>query len=121
MMEREFTVDEARALMPEVLARAAEIVRLRADLTELTYELRATGSSALGGVPEAKAHEARLQEQVSWLTEQGMEIKGLAPFLVDFPAHVGGRSVRLCWIEGESRLEWYHRTELGFAGRRPLD
>jgi arsenite methyltransferase len=28
--------------------------------------------------------------------------------------------VLLCWIEGETELRWYHRLDLGFAGRRRL-
>jgi hypothetical protein len=28
--------------------------------------------------------------------------------------------VRLCWLEGEASLEWYHRSDLGIAGRRRL-
>jgi hypothetical protein len=121
MNDREFTIAQARALMPGVLEAAAEIVRLRADLAELTLDLRRTGSSDLGGIPEAKAYEARLQERISWFTDRQIEVKGLAPLLVDFPARLGDRSVRLCWIEGEPALRWYHLTELGFAGRRPLD
>ena len=26
----------------------------------------------------------------------------------------------LCWLEGDRALAWYHRLDLGFAGRRPL-
>ena len=33
---------------------------------------------------------------------------------------VDGVSVRLCWLEGDRELAWYHRTELGFLGRRRL-
>ncbi|XVQ08980.1 DUF2203 domain-containing protein [Spirillospora sp. CA-255316] len=118
--EREFTVAEARALIPEVKAHAAEIVRLRADLAELTLDLRTRGTSERGGIPEVKATEARLDEEIAWFTGQGIEVKGLAPFLIDFPAVLDGRSVRLCWLEGDPDLAWYHRTDLGFAGRRPL-
>lgn len=120
MDEREFTLAEARALMPEVLARADAIVRLRADLAELVLDLNTVGSSGLGGKPEAKAHEALLNEKLAWFGEQGIEVKGWAPLLIDFPAELDGRSVRLCWLEGDVDLAWYHRTELGFAGRRPL-
>lgn len=120
MAEREFTVAEARALLPEVRARAAEFVRIRADLTQLAYELRVAGSSELGGVAEVKAFEARLDEVVSWFGEQGVEVKSLAPLLLDFPARLDGRSVRLCWLEGDAELAWYHLSELGLAGRRPL-
>ena len=117
---REFTVAQARALIPEVRERAARIAELRADLAELAHDLRTSGSSALGGRAELKALEARLDEQIAWFTGQGIEIKGIAPFLIDFPAVLDGRSVRLCWLEGDAELAWYHRTELGFAGRRPL-
>ncbi|MEW2356769.1 DUF2203 domain-containing protein [Spirillospora sp. NPDC029432] len=118
--EREFTVDEARALIPEVRARAAEIVRQRADLAELTLDLRVHGASGRGGIPEVKAAEARLDEEIAWFTGQGIEVKNISPVLIDFPAVLDGRSVRLCWLEGDTELAWYHRTDLGFAGRRPL-
>ncbi len=119
-MERTFDLDEADALMPEVLARAIVLVDLRADLAELTLDLRASGHSRLGGLAESKAFEARLAETIGWFTETGIEVKGLAPFLIDFPSVLDGESVRLCWLEGESSLSWYHLTALGFAGRRRL-
>jgi hypothetical protein len=28
--------------------------------------------------------------------------------------------VLLCWLESEPELAWYHRLDLGFAGRRRL-
>jgi hypothetical protein len=31
-----------------------------------------------------------------------------------------GEPVLLCWLEGEQRLNWYHRMECGFPGRRML-
>ena len=120
MAEREFTVAEARALLPEVRARAAEFVQARADLTQLAYELNTAGSSELGGVAEVKAFEARLADMVGWFGAQGIEVKSVAPLLLDFPARLEGRSVRLCWLEGDTELAWYHLSELGFAGRRPL-
>ena len=46
--------------------------------------------------------------------------RGLAPLLVDFPSELDGTDVLLCWLEGDRALEWYHRADLGFAGRRPL-
>jgi hypothetical protein len=115
-----FTVDEARSLMPAVLEHARDFVAVRADLAELTYDLRHLGLSAIGGLPEAKAFEARIDEILTWFDAQGIEIKGVAPLLIDFPAVLDGVSVRLCWIEGEMALGWYHRSDLGFPGRRPL-
>jgi hypothetical protein len=115
-----FTVEEARSLMPKVLEHVHELVGLRADLAELSYDLKQSGLSVIGGLPEAKALEARIDEILSWFAGQGLEIKGVAPVLIDFPAVLDGVSVRLCWIEGEDDLGWYHRSELGFSGRRPI-
>ncbi len=83
-------------------------------------DLRRSGSSSLGGLAEMKALQARLDDMLEWFPGQGIEIKGFAPFLLDFPAELGGVSVRLCWLEGEPELAWYHRSDLGIAGRRRL-
>ncbi|MFL6139926.1 MAG: DUF2203 domain-containing protein [Frankiaceae bacterium] len=119
-MERMFSLDEARELMPELRRRADAAVTARADLAEIAAALRAGSDSPLGGMPELKAAEARFHEQVTWLQEQGLHVKGVAPLLVDFPALLDGVEVLLCWLEGEPDLAWYHRPEVGFAGRRPL-
>ncbi|MCK2216886.1 DUF2203 domain-containing protein [Actinomadura sp. ATCC 31491] len=119
-MDRIFTLDEARALLPEIIDDAGTVIAARADLAEIAHDRQARGSSELGGIPEIKALEARIEEILSGWTERGIEVKGIAPVLVDFPAMLDGVSVRLCWIEGEPELGWYHRTDLGFAGRRPL-
>lgn len=117
---RLFGVYEARGLLPEVRNRVDALIAVRADLTELSVDLRRLGSSSLGALAEMKALQARLDHMLEWFSEQGVEIKGLAPVLVDFPAERDGESIRLCWLEGETELAWYHRSDLGIAGRRRL-
>lgn len=106
--------------MPTVHERVDALIDVRADLTELSVDLRRFGSSSLGGLAEMKALQARLDHMTEWFSAQGIELKGLAPVLIDFPAELDGESVRLCWLEGEPDLTWYHRTDLGLAGRRRL-
>lgn len=120
MTDRTFTLSEARALIPEVRTQIDAIVAARADLAELTYSLRSGISSRLGGKAELKAYEARIDEALGWFTIQGIEVKGITPVLVDFPAYLGRQSVRLCLLETEQELGWYHLAELGFAGRRRI-
>lgn len=115
-----FTLDEARKLIPEVLARAARLVAVRADLVDLQTALARGVPSPLGALPEAKGLEARLSELLGWFPEQGLDVKGVAPLLVDFPARLNGETVLLCWLEGEHELGWYHKPEHGFAGRRVI-
>jgi hypothetical protein len=116
-----FTVAEARAEVRRLLPTLDELVALRADATELAAALRPGGMpSDLGGTPEFKAAQARLDELMTEVQNTGAEIKGVAPLLVDFPAEMDGIPVLLCWLEGDRELSWYHRTDLGFAGRRRL-
>jgi hypothetical protein len=116
-----FTLEKARGLLPEVLERTDELIAIRADLVELQAALaRGMSLPLLGGLPEAKGLQARLSELLGWFPENGLELKGIAPLLLDFPAEIDGEPVLLCWLEGERELTWYHKPELGFAGRRPI-
>ena len=116
-----FTVAEARGEVDRLRPVLDEIVAVRADMVELTAALAVGGTPiALGGLPERKAAEARLNELMTEVQQSGAEIKGMAPLLIDFPADLDGVPVLLCWLEGDPELGWYHRVDLGFAGRRRL-
>ncbi|MGW0805916.1 DUF2203 family protein [Nonomuraea sp. NPDC002799] len=119
-MQRLFTIDEARRIIPGIIEDARVVIAARADLAEIDFDRRTRGGSDLGGLAEVKGLQAHIEEMLGRWSERGIEVKGFAPVLIDFPAVLGELSVRLCWIEGERELAWYHRTELGFAGRRPL-
>src|SRR5690242_11274804 len=119
-VDRIFTLEQARQLMPDLLARADDVVVARADLVELQTALSQGTASHLGGLPEVKALEARLSEILGWFAAEGLDLKGIAPLLLDFPAQLNGDDVLLCWLEGERELRWYHKPEHGFAGRRPI-
>ena len=116
-----FTVAQARSELARLRPVLDELVIVRADMVELTAALTPGGEpTALGGLPEQKAAEARLNELMTEVQQTGAELKGVAPLLVDFPADLDGVPVLLCWLEGEPELAWYHRVDLGFAGRRRL-
>jgi hypothetical protein len=116
-----FTLPEARAELARLRPILAEIITLRADMVELSAALIPGGSPTdLGGLAERKAVEARLDELMTTVQRTGAELKGMAPLLLDFPATMDGVDVLLCWLEGDADITWYHRADLGFAGRRPL-
>jgi hypothetical protein len=116
-----FTLPQARLELARLRPVLDELVAVRADLVELSAALADGGEpSALGGLPERKAAEARLNELMTEVQQTGVELKGMAPVLVDFPSDLDGVPVLLCWLEGEAELAWYHRLDLGFAGRRRL-
>jgi hypothetical protein len=116
-----FTLAEARSELARLRPVLDEIIVLRADMVELTASLAVPDRpSPLGGLPERKAAEARLNELMTEIQETGAELKGVAPLLVDFPAELDGVPIHLCWLEGETDLGWYHRQDIGFAARRRL-
>lgn len=116
-----FTVAEARRELEQLRPVLDQIVALRADAAELAASLQPGGEpTGLGGLPELKGAQARLDELMTEVQQTGAELKGLAPLLVDFPAELEGEPVLLCWLEGDDGLGWYHRRDLGFAGRRRL-
>ncbi|RSM36234.1 DUF2203 domain-containing protein [Amycolatopsis balhimycina DSM 5908] len=116
-----FTVAEARDELARLRPALDELVRVRADAAELAASLRPGGrATGLGGLPEWKAAQARLDDLMTTVQRTGAELKGFAPLLIDFPAELDGTDVLLCWLEGDRELSWYHRADLGFPGRRPL-
>jgi hypothetical protein len=115
-----FTLDEARTTLAQLRPALDEFVAKRADAAELAAALRTGESTPLGGRPELKALEARIDELLTQIQQTGVELKGFAPLLLDFPAELDGVGVLLCWLEGDEGLGWYHRADLGFLGRRRL-
>lgn len=105
---RRWTLDAAKAILPEVRERTARAVG-EADA------LGAEREAAREGSPERERAEERLREVVSrWVREMealGLEVKGL--WLVDFDSGSG----YYCWRWPEERLEYFHTYEAGFAGR----
>jgi hypothetical protein len=114
------TLAEARAALAGLRPRIDEFIAIRADLAELRADLTGTGSSPLGGLPEAKALEARLHAELEALGAGGVLVKGFAPLLLDWPGERDDVPVLWCWLEGDPDISWYHRADCGFLGRRPV-
>ena len=111
---------EARARLADLRPHLDTIVDLRANLAELRADLERAGTSPLGGLAEAKAFEARLHAAIEAVNDRDIHLKGWAPLLLDFPGTRDGVDILWCWLEGDADIAWYHRTDCGFPGRRPV-
>ncbi|NTW87471.1 MAG: DUF2203 domain-containing protein [Holophagaceae bacterium] len=113
-MGRIFTLEQARALMPQVMATTEPVYTLAASLAE---EL----SQAEDASDEARAEDLRERLQVlvqSWqqsMQDLEAEVKGL--WLVDFDSGDG----YWCWAYPETELSHWHSYEGGFRSRVPAD
>jgi hypothetical protein len=122
-MDPAFTYRTATELLPEARDRIGRVARLAGALQQLARRID-DGGAEPGGVAEAKALEAQVDEELGWFRDRGVQVKGVAPALLDFPARAvlegAPRTVLLCWREGEDELAWYHPVESGYLGRAPI-
>ena len=106
-----FTLQEARALLPQV----REVTQHYHDVVE---EMREQWENP-GEPGAARRLEGRMNDAVgNWVKavrSLGVEVKGL--WVADFDS---GDGYYYCWKLGEDDIEHFHRYETGFAGRRPI-
>jgi hypothetical protein len=120
-----FSLEEANALLPVVRSLFAQIDRERAVLKRLASAAKraADRASENGGITQGAKYADALtgfMVAVQEILSLGVEIKDFERGLCDFPHWRDGRVVYLCWQRGEERIEWWHDTDAGFAGRQPL-
>ena len=127
-------MSEAQTLLPvlEALLRKAQAAGIRAgelesEMQQLTQRIFLSGGMHVNVVQAARRRAERertLQEARDTLLEIdeiGVQVKDLEKGLLDFPCVVDGQTVLLCWKLGEKEIGFWHTTEDGFTGRKPLD
>ena len=123
---RIFTLDEANEILPNIVPKLKRIKKLYARVRELRNSAeQAAAASNLGGgmiggtiYVEALYNIGKLTTEVH---EAGVQLKDHTRGLIDFPTMRGGHLVLLCWELGEpERVQWWHETDAGFAGRQRL-
>ena len=123
-----YTIDEANALMPQVravlLQLAVEQRRLDTAHAEMHRQLDADGDPSAGA--EAARREAEnsrirdgMQSLLAHLGEMGIELRDIEMGLVDFPGEREGEQVWLCWRMADPSVAYWHRTDEGYATRKP--
>lgn len=133
-MSKTFTLSEAQTLLPvlEALLRRAQTAGIRAselesEMQELTQRIFLSGGMHVNVIQAARRRAERekaLQEARDTLLEIdeiGVQVKDLEKGLLDFPCVVDGQTVLLCWKLGEKEIGFWHSSEDGFSGRKPLD
>lgn len=133
-MSRTFTLSEAQELLPvlETLLRRAQVqgslcATIEVELENLRQQIAISGGMHVDVAKAARRRAERdkaLQETKDALAEIesiGVQVKDLEKGLLDFPCLLEGKTVLLCWKQGEAEIAFWHSAEEGFAGRKPLD
>ena len=133
-MARLFTLEEAQGLIPRVSRLLGDAVALRAGCSEVENAIRSSVERIMmmGGMsvdPEAARVERarlassaiRLKEVLEEVEKIGCQVKDLDIGLIDFPTAYQGAEACLCWKLGEPEIQFWHRADEGYAGRKPID
>ncbi len=125
---RTYTIDEANAVVPQVRAMllqlAVEQRRLDVSHADMHRQLDANGDPAAAiaaGRREAEVAEIRegMRNLLTLLGDLGVELRDIEMGLVDFPGERDGMTVWLCWRLADPEVAFWHRTDEGYATRRP--
>ncbi len=131
-MARPFTPEEANRLLPRIEPLVRELMEVRRSLREqqevlAAFQAKARGNGGVSRGPEVMAARqaaerltAQLRQGIEEVQAFGCVVKDLEMGLVDFPAIRDGVEVYLCWRIGEDRIAFWHGTEEGYGGRKPL-
>lgn len=146
-MDKEFTLAEARALVPHIrqLVEGA-----RSDLSDLTAQLKEANEALLEAewqlreerlsqghsgafstdprwkraADKLKRVKAKLRARTqTWLGdihETGALLRDLGKGLVDFPGRTGDTDIYWCWHLGEETVSHWHGRNEGFSGRKSV-
>lgn len=126
MQAKYYTLDAARAVLPQVKTLMAqvqearvEILRLRPDMWPVLQKAAGNGGNVAAG--QILNHFHKMEEGVKGILGMGILVKDLDTGLVDFLSVRKGREVYLCWKYGEEDLTFWHDINTGYQDRQPID
>jgi hypothetical protein len=125
-LERMFTLSEANRLIPQLERHLTLIGQSKELLSRVKEEIKKASAKASfgGGSYAGRVYITSLEEMSQHLQaiqEMGVIVKDLDMGLCDFPHHMDGRIVYLCWKRGETEIRWWHDMHSGYSGRQPLE
>jgi hypothetical protein len=132
MAPRYFTLDQANEAVEELRPVVEQMVDHRRRFLvaqqqrgELTEQAGSNGGDLTPTdfaevEEELELQAAALARCIEQLQAAGALVKDLDQGLLDFPSLREGEEILLCWRLGEDEIGYFHGTDEGFIGRKPL-
>jgi hypothetical protein len=121
---KHYSLEEARALLPEIRQWLQQAMGFRKELEKLDQRLSSLMGPGLdlGGkmVNDWARTIADFKGVLMEFHRREIQIKDIDRGLIDFPAVIGGKEVFLCWEQDEDDIEFWHDLDTGYAGRERL-
>jgi hypothetical protein len=130
--KKQFTVEQANAMLPLVRAITRDLVALSRDVLDRQERIDhlTSGREMEAGDPyedelsqvkqELEKDRRRLREYASELEQLGVTVRSATDGVVDFPSKLEGRRVSLCWKIGEAEVLHWHEVDGNFDDRQLL-
>jgi hypothetical protein len=124
IFSRHYTLEEARALLPDIRQWLSRLDLLREQLQSANRTIEAlldTGADAGGSTVNQRIRFlAEMQSLFREFERREIQIKDLERGLIDFPSLREGQEVFLCWEKEEDDIEHWHDLDSGYSGRQSL-
>ena len=123
--QKHFTLEEARALLPQLRQIFRDVHRRRDRIREADEKLgnllQKTHDDLGGPTVNGLLRDLlQMNAQLQRIQKLGVVVKDLDRGLIDFPAILGGKEVFLCWEKDEQDIDFWHDLQSGYAGRARL-
>jgi hypothetical protein len=129
-----FTLGEAQTVLPVVEAlllrtktAGGRVGALEMEMQQLSHRIFLSGGLYVDVSAAARRRAERdravqeAKDTLAEIEEIGVQVKDLEQGILDFPCVLDGKTVLLCWKQGEKEIGYWHLPEDGFEGRKPLD
>lgn len=132
MADIHYTVEEAESAIPwmqnavdSMRDATADVEEAQSNLSALIDAIQSNGRYSHGEEWDeqqtAIAESARtIRAVLEEFDDRGIILRDPKRGLVDLPSIREGREVYLCWISGETSIEYWHEVDEGFEGRQAL-
>lgn len=122
---RHFSLNEAQEMLFAIKEKLSRLVQLKANLDAKGYDIYRHvyfGGIGPNGTGKFPAEMEELVLIVKDFADRGILIKDISRGLIDFP-HIrdNGEEVYLCYLQGETSIQYWHTIDGGFSGRIPTD
>jgi hypothetical protein len=121
-----FTPDEANSSLVLVRRIVADVVKHYDRLLEVHETVEALEAAGrFGQIEDARDELVLTADRIRICLEEiedvGVELCDWELGIVDFPAMIDGREVRLCWRSDESHVTHWHELDSCHLGRYEID
>ena len=121
-----FTIANANATLPSVIKKFEFVLSKKNEVSKIEQQLQVILSTA-NNFKEYVIIKQKLNSAITLfyqaiedLENTGVVIKSINDGLLDFPSKRFDEEVWLCWKYGEKEIKFWHETDSGFDGRKPI-